>query len=133
MEMEHHSKFNVEPISGSIIDMLTKNNTSIFRLCGSSKHLLPISYKTQGNKCDVPLDVLSLNLANSTVANNIGHSREMGNSTKNYSSDKNNEKTLSVHRMKRRPNQEKTHRLLNVDRPLDVRRCSHEEVSGGEN
>lgn len=67
MEMERSLTSTLKSTPFSINDILTKNNTTLFRRCSSSGHLSPIDRKstTNDSECDDPSDELSQHLANS--------------------------------------------------------------------
>lgn len=68
MEMERSLTSTLKSTPFSINDILTKNNTTLFRRCSSSGHLSPIDRKSNTNdsECDEPSDeTLSQHLANS--------------------------------------------------------------------
>lgn len=68
MEMERSLTSTLKTTPFSINDILTKNNTTLFRRCSSSGHLSPIDRKSNTNdsECDEPSDeTLSQHLANS--------------------------------------------------------------------
>lgn len=136
----------------SINDILTKNNTTIFRRCGSSGHLSPIDRKSmQGSECDEPSDELSQHLANSMrffkyTTHNYEHDANidpslMRHSAQNYLFNNNNhsDKMLSANEMKhkRGSSEEKPPKSIKYynfplmfERPLDMRRCADGDDSG---
>lgn len=139
----------------SINDILTKNNTTIFRRCGSSGHLSPIDRKSmQESECDEPSDELSQHLANSMrffkySPHNYEHDgnidqSSMRHSAQNYLFNNNNNsgKAHSVNdvKSKRNSSAEKTSKSIKYynfplmfERPLDMRRCADGDDSGENN
>lgn len=139
----------------SINDILTKNNTTIYRRCSSSGHLSPIDRKSMhGSECDEPSDELSQHLANSMrflqysthnyeLDTNIDQS-SMRHSAQHYLFDNNNtknhsEKMHSANEMKhkRDSSMDETNKSIKYynfplmfERPLDMRRCTDVDDSG---
>lgn len=135
----------------SINDILTKNNTTIFRRCSSSGHLSPIDRKSlHESECDEPSDELSQHLANSMrffkySSHNYEHDGNIDqsplrHSAKNYLFNNNNNsgKGHSEVKSKRGLGSEKTSKsikyynfpLAMYERPLDMRRCADGDESG---
>lgn len=152
MEMERSLTSTLKTTPFSINDILTKNNTTIFRRCSSSGHLSPIDRKSaHGSECDEPSDELSQHLANSMrffkySPHNYEHDpnidqSSMRHSAQNYLFNNNNhsEKMLSANDMKhkRGTSAEKTPKSMKYynfplmfERPLDMRRCADGDDSG---
>lgn len=135
----------------SINDILTKNNTTIFRRCGSSGHLSPIDRKSvHESECDEPSDELSHHLANSMSFfkysthnyehdSNIDQSLRHPNQNYLFNNNNNNGKVLSANDMKNKriTSMEKTGKSIKYydfplmfERPLDMRRCADGDDSG---
>lgn len=136
----------------SINDILTKNNTTIFRRCGSSGHLSPIDRKSvHESECDEPSDGLSQHLANSMSffkysTHNYEHDgnidQSMRHPSQHYLFNNNNNnsgKVLCSNDMKNKRNTstEKTTKSIKYydfplmfERPLDMRRCADGDDSG---
>lgn len=139
----------------SINDILTKNNTTIFRRCSSSGHLSPIDRKSvPDSECDEPSDELSQHLANSMrffkySSHNYEHEGNLSksplrHSSQNYLFNNNNNnnhsgKVVSASDAKHRRGSsvEKTSKSIKYynfplmfERPLDMRRCAEGDDSG---
>lgn len=135
----------------SINDILTKNNTTIFRRCGSSGHLSPIEGKSvHESECDEPSDELSQHLANSMrffkySSPNYEHDGNIDQSTLRHTAHSylfNNNNSGKVHsandvKHKRVSTAEKLPKSIKYynfplmfERPLDMRRCADGDDSG---
>lgn len=139
----------------SINDILTKNNTTIFRRCSSSGQLSPIDRKSMHeSECDEPSDELPQHLANSMrffkySAHNYEHDgnidQSLRHSSQNYLFNNNNNnnnngnsgKSHSDMKSKRDSGSEKTSKSIKYynfplmfERPLDMRRCADGDDSG---
>ncbi|XP_031617648.1 homeobox protein bagpipe [Contarinia nasturtii] len=129
----------------SINDILTKNNTTIFRRCDSSGHLSPIEGKSMHeSECDEPSDELSQHLANSMrffkySPPNYEHDGNIDQSPLRHSAHSylfNNNNSQKVHsandvRHKRGSTSEKPPKSIKYynfplmfERPIDMRRCA---------
>lgn len=137
----------------SINDILTKNNTTLFRRCGSSGHLSPVDRKSANeSECDEPSDELSQHLVDSMRFfkysphnyehdGNIDQSHLRRSAQNNLFNNNNNNsgKVFSANdmRQKRGSSSEKTSKSvkyynfpLMFERPIDMRRCADGDDSG---
>lgn len=152
MEMERGLTAALKSTPFSINDILTKNNTTLFRRCSSSGHLTPIDRRSNTNdsECDEPSDELSHHLTNSMRFlkysgyeqhdTNIDQSSIMRHSAQQYLLNNNNnnnnnhgEKFHHTNNMKHKriSHGDKTAKSMKYynfplmfERPLDMRRCA---------
>lgn len=152
MEMERSLTSTLKSTPFSINDILTKNNTTIYRRCSSSGHLSPIDRKSmQGSECDEPSDELSQHLANSMrffkySAHNFEHDTNIDQSSMRHTAQhylfNNNNHSEKMHstngvKHKRGSSEEKSTKSIKYynfplmfERPLDMRRCNDVDDSG---
>lgn len=126
----------------SINDILTKNNTTIFRRCGSSGQLSPIDRKSMhDSECDEPSDELSQHLANSmrffkySAHGYESHDSNIEQSSMRHSAQQylfnNNNHSDKMHDLKSKRSAKKYYNFpLMFERPLDMRRCADGDDSG---
>lgn len=156
--MDRSSTSTLKSTPFSINDILTKNNTTIFRRCSSSGHLSPIDRKSSHEiESDEPSDELSQHLANSMrflkySSHNYDQETNIDESpmrhsvnvffNNNNNNNDNSGKMLSVNDVKnkrgssveRAANSMKYYKFpLMFERPLDMRRCTDGDDSGEAN